>query len=406
MKVAKQIFVSLLIIGVWSCSNDGPETDKPLYLIKANKVLSYTQSQAAAVVAFAALSYPGFLPFAEKVKYGVSVYYVEYKTDYTQGGTITASGLVIVPEAGNTPTMLMSFQNGTIVEHADAPSQRPGALDFMVLHAAAGLGFTICIADNIGFGASSDKPHPYLNKGLFQKSVVNLVRAVKELEKTGTTSLNLNGDLYFTGYSLGGWASLVAHKFVEENGIKGFNLVGSSCGAGAYNLLEMRDFLFAQSNYIQPYYLPFLLWGYRSTGDIENDMALFFREPYASRIPTLYNGLLSGNEINAQLTSNIAELMVSGLIEDPTLPQFTRLNQALQNNSQSAWVNQKPIHFYHGTNDLHVPYSITENLVTQFRNLGQTGNHVMFTTIPGADHRSGSIPMFLDVLNFLIAWAP
>ncbi len=403
MKILKLLLSGFLIISVLGCSNDSPDPEKPVYLVKATKINDYTKEQLSTLISLAALSNPELAPFVKKIKYGVKIYYIEYKTDYTQGSTITASGLLTVPQTGNVATMLLSFQNGTIVQHSDAPSQRPNDLDFMVLHASAGMGFTICISDNIGFGSSSDKTHPYLNKSLFQKSIVNLIYAVKELEQKGTTNLNLNGDLYLTGYSLGGWASLVAHKYIEDVGIEGFNLLGSTCGAGAYNLIEMRDYLFSQTNYIQPYYLPFLLWGYSSTGDIENNMALFFNQPYATRIPSLYNGTLSGSEINSQLTSDITNLIVPDLVNNHGLSKFNKLNIALISNGQEAWKNNKPIHFFHGTADVHVPYSITENIVLKFNNLGQSTDLVKFTTLPGTNHRTGSIPMFLDVLNsFLI----
>jgi hypothetical protein len=406
MKLLQITLLSLMLVGFLACNKDEPEVDQPIYLVKAELVSSLSATQALSIITIAALGNPDFQPFIEKVKYGVNVYYVEYNTDYTDGKTIVASGLVAVPDVEDTPTLLLSFQSGTIVEHADAPTQNPGSTNNLILQAAASLGFTICISDNIGFGASADKVHPYLIKVLFQKSVVNLVQAVKELENKNNTKLNLSGDLFFTGYSLGGWASFVAHKYVEDNGLPGFNLIGSGCGAGAYNLIEMRDYLLAQTDYVQPYYLPFLLWGYRSTGDIESDLSLYFQEPYATRIPTLYDGLHSGSEINAQLTSNISELMVSDLIEEPNAPKFAKLTMALQSNSQGAWMNQKPIHFFHGTNDVHVPYSITENLVDQFRVSGQNDDLIQFTPLAGADHVNGSIPMFLVVLNQLVEFAP
>lgn len=392
-----------LLVFTWSCSDDesGPETLNTEFLVKAEKLMTYSKSQLSTIVSFAVLEYPELAAFVDELQYDVSVYYVEYKTDYTANSTITASGLVAVPETDGDPTMLLSFQNGTNVEHTEAPSENPTSANFMVLYAAASLGYTVCVADNIGFGASSDKVHPYHQKYLFQKSIVNMVKAIDELESLDNTALSLNGDLFFTGYSLGGWASLVAHKYVEDNGVDGFNLVGTVCGAGAYNLMEMRDHLVQQTNYVQPYYLPLLLYGFSSTGEIESDLSIYFREPYASIIPGLYDGLHSGSEINAQLTSDITALLVEDLVADPALPKFNKLTLALQNNSQGAWVNEKPIHFYHGSADAHVPYFISENLVTEFRNLGQGEELIQFTTLTGADHITGSMPMFIQVLAYL-----
>ena len=395
--------ILFLLVFVWSCSDDetGPETLNTEFLVKSEKIYTYSKSLLSSAVSSAVLEYPELAAFVDQLQYDVSVYYVEYKTDYIANSTITASGLVAVPETEGVPTMLLSFQNGTNVEHAEAPSENPVSGDFVVLYAAASLGYTVCVADYIGFGASDDKVHPYHQKFLFQKSIVNMIKAVDELESLGNTALLLNGDLFFTGYSLGGWASLVAHKYVEDNGIAGFNLVGTVCGAGAYNLLEMRDYLLQQTNYVQPYYLPLLLYGFSSTGEIESDLSIYFSEPYASLIPSLYDGLHSGSEINAELTSDVTALLAEGLVADPALPKFNMLTLALQNNSQDAWVNEKPIHFYHGSADVHVPGVISENLVTEFRNLGQDEALIQYTTLTGADHITGSMPMFIQVLAYL-----
>lgn len=401
-KTIKPLIALLFCLCFLSCSKDSSETMNLLFLIKAEKVATYTQQQLASVVSLAALSNPLFLAYVEKIQYGVTIYYVEYKTDYIQNSVIPASGLVVVPQTGGVPTMLLSFQNGTIVKNSDTPSQNTMSPDNLILYAAAGAGFTVCIADYIGFGVSTNKTHPYLNKSLFQRTIVNLIQAVGEMEESKKYGLTLSRDFYLAGYSLGGWASLVAHKYIEDYGIKGFNFSGSTCGAGAYNLIEMRDFFITQTDYVQPYYLPFLLWGFRSTGDIESDLSIYFREPYASRIPGLFNGLYSGTEINAQLTKDITQLLAEDFITDSNLPKFNRLNAALQNNSQYAWLNTNPIHFFHGTADLHVPYSISSNLVQGFRNLGQTDDMVQFTTLIEANHRTGSVPMFLSVLNKLI----
>ncbi len=269
----------------------------------------------------------------------------------------------------------------------------------------AGLGHLIIIPDYIGFGASEPLQHPYHNKVLFQRTIYDLIIAVMDMEESNDYDFTLNGDLFLTGYSLGGWASLIAHNYLENHPIEGLNFIGSACGAGAYNLLWMRDYLVEQINYIQPFYIPNMLMGYMSTGELTYEISTYINEPYASKIPYLIDEEHSSGQINAELTHNMQELFTEGFLFDfysDTDLVWIDMQDLLRDNSQSAWLNNKPISLYHGNMDIHVPYLISEKLVNDFRQLGVNENMLEFITLPGLDHGTGVMPMYLDVINKLL----
>jgi hypothetical protein len=244
----------LIMAAFWSCQKDENQpTFKGTTLLTYKEVKSYTIQEIETLFALASTQNPAFSNYVNHIVSGVTVYSIEYTTPYINNQTITASGLVMVPNSMTSKVMLMSFQNGTIVEHSKAPTENINSPDFMLLHASAGLGMAICMPDYIGFGSAKSVPHPYLNKALFQSTIVNMIKAVKEMDNNNLLPVHLNGDLYLTGYSLGGWASLVAHRKIEESPIDGFHLIGSSCGAGSYNMLEMKDYLFNNTNYVHFY---------------------------------------------------------------------------------------------------------------------------------------------------------
>ena len=80
---------------------------------------------------------------------------------------------------------------------------------------------------------------------------------------------------------------------------------------------------------------------------------------------------------------------------------YAPLKQALIDNSQPAWVNQAPIHLFHGDADEDVPFSISENLYSDFQNIGMGPDKVRFVPLVGSDHSSGSMSMFLQVMDIL-----
>jgi hypothetical protein len=127
---------------------------------------------------------------------------------------------------------------------------------------------------------------------------------------------------------------------------------------------------------------------------------LYFNTPYDERIPPLFDGLHSTGQINEQLNPNMQLLLTEGLrLNFENNPLYNDLKTALIENSQPAWVNEKPIHLYHGTEDVHVPYSISVNLYTDFTALGQQSDKIIFTPLEGKTHPTGVMSMYTAVLD-------
>jgi hypothetical protein len=400
------VFGSILI---GSCSkdnddffNDQPDND---YLISVTKVSSYTQQQVNFILNSAENLLGGDIDISDKNIDGVNVYYVEYKSEYINNESITLSGLVCTPANKNTEAIMVSFQNGTIALHSNAPTKQLTNPDYVIMHALAGLGFVVTIPDNIGFGVSEEFQHPYHHKELFQRSITDLIYATIEMDRSTDYPFNLANKLFLTGYSLGGWASLVTHHYLEQNPIENMELLGSACGAGAYNLVDMRDYLVEQDYYSQPFYIPNMLMGYQSVGDLSEEISCYINEPYASKIPELIDGEHSADEINQGLTTDMQALFTTAFINEfhsETLAKWIELKNVLVNNSQPAWINSSPITLYHGNEDTQVPYSLSETLHEDFRAIGVSDTMLTLITLEGASHATGSAPMYLQVINELL----
>jgi hypothetical protein len=413
MKKYNVIATFLLFFMLFGCKKEDVKPEISSYeakrLISAESIKSYSSEQIQNILFFAETQLEGDLAIENRAIDGVKIYEVKYASEYINDPIITLSGLVCIPDNSTRDCLLFCFQPGTMSAHNEAPSviTRNGQpnVELQLLQAIAGLGFVIIIPDYIGFGASEDLHHPYYNKELFQRSIYDLILTTLDMKNSGKYNFSLNGDLFITGYSLGGWASLVAHKHLENNPITGLNFIGSACGAGAYDLIQVRDLLVEQTFYSYPFYIPNLLIGYQSVGDINYELSTYLNEAYASRSIELITGEYSATYINTNLTTNTNELLTEDFINDfysDINPIWIELRSVLAKNSQAAWNNTKLIELYHGDEDDQVPYAISEKLVNDFRSMGIDESKVNFFTLAGEDHGSGVAPMYLDVLNKLL----
>jgi len=402
MKTTKFLAVLVLIFAVLSCQKDMDQVVEYDNLISATLIKSVSEDEVKALFILAKQFFPEIPDYTQEVVGGIGVYYMEYASTYLDGEPIVLSGLICAPVDASRNSMLVSIQNGTLVEHSSAPSNDLGNPAFLLMQAMAGLGYVIVIQDYIGFGASEEYPHPYYVKSLFQSTVKDMLVATKEMAESGEYPFRLSGEFFLAGYSLGGWATLISHNHLENDPIDGLTLMGSACGAGAYSLLDMKEYLFEQTDYKQPFYLALLIDGYRSVGAIQDDLSLFFSDPYDSRIPTLLDGEHSPGQINSQLTTNMTELLSQRLLTEFDMhSDYAPLKQSLEENSQQAWVNKAPIHLYHGDKDEDIPFSISENLYSEFQNIGMGPDKVRFVPLEGANHSTGSISMFLMVMDIV-----
>nr|WP_304608405.1 alpha/beta fold hydrolase [Pontibacter anaerobius] len=335
----------------------------------------------------------GYSSYGNEIKYGVSVYKLVYTTTY-QEREIQASGLVCVPQNMTTPAPVISAQHGTIFTEKDAPSNFEGLSGFELFASA---GYVTLIPDYIGFGASKDIFHPYYDQQHSAMAVVDLIKAAKTLyEKEKVT---VSDKLFLVGYSEGGYVTLAAQKEIETNPAHGLKVTASAAGAGGYNLEEMLGGIKTGQAYPYPAYLAYVLQSYNHTNNWNRSLSEFFQEPYASRLPALFDGSKSGSTINRELTTDPKKLFNPEFFADLQQDdEEQQLKQALKANSFHDWVPQSPTRLYHGTSDNIVPFSNSEKTYERFQTGG--AKQLAFIPIQGKGHGSAFVPM----LHSLVPW--
>jgi pimeloyl-ACP methyl ester carboxylesterase len=380
-----------------SCSfkEDELPIDDNVTLISATKVNSFT----ALEIRFA-LELSGYDIPSSAIQYDVDVYNVAYRTRY-KGTDVTASGIISVPDTGN-PLPMISLHHGTIVKHADAPTEQSSSLETVILFAAmAAPGFIAVVPDYLGFGSSTQVLHPYYVEEYMASSIVDNLKAAKELaNELGKTFM---GDLYLAGYSEGGYATMAAHKSIELNGLTGFNLVASFPAAGGYDVKAFQENYFEMETYDDPYYVAYVSMAYHNAFDWTEPLTDFFNEPYASVIPTLFDGTKSGGEINSLLSDTVSVLINPGLIDSLDIaPRYQYIADALVENSLTDWAPTIKMYMYHGDADTTVPYQNSVSTYQQFLDNGASTSTVELITLPGATHSSGLEPYIEDFVGKLL----
>ena len=320
----------------------------------------------------------------------VKAYKIEYKTSNTEGTDLIASGLVVTPtEGGDLP--LFSYQHGTIWSYDMAPSEFDKNTEATILASIfASSGFIAVLPDYIGYGSSSAYPHPYEHSESLGSSCYDMIVAAQELLQL--LSISWNSQLFITGYSEGGNATMALHQHIEAH--SSIKVTMSAPGAGAYNKSLFLDYIINADED-----LPFLkvyLWvldTYDGIYGLDRDKKEYFAEPHATTIAKLTDPFDYPNldvPINPQVLFN--PNFISGL-KDGTDVDFL---DAIAQNDNFNWSPRYPITLYYGDAD---QYVIPENSETAYEAILENGGDIKRVIFEGKNHFTANIPYITTVFE-------
>jgi pimeloyl-ACP methyl ester carboxylesterase len=409
MKIKKSLLkltALFLIVFLSSCHNWFKDDDKEPeldYLVTYEIMRSYLPVMVETLFDQLVTTYPEMTEIKERVKNGLVVYRITYRTTF-EGEPIIASGLVSVP-IGNGTYPMISYQNGTNTLLDDAPSVNPDRALYVMLESLAATGFVVALPDYLGFGTTDNMFHPYLHTESTVPVIIDMLRAVEELGMV--RDFSLNKDLYLTGYSLGGWATMQVQKELETNFPNEFNLKASAPCAGPYDLDYINDYIISQETYEMPYYMGFVYDSYANLGLISTPLDEIFNSPYDSLITVLYDGSLSGGEINDYLTTDMSELFTENFLTNANTDTiFSSITESLTANSVEAWDVTTPTHIVHSTGDNLVPFQVAQNMYEDLTGAGNNNQELKLIPLPGYSHTEAIVPAglysiqwFFDIMD-------
>ncbi len=359
-----------------STTDPAPVADK--YLVSSTLIGTYSKSDLGT----RATSFGGDPITIQIVKsllvYEVKAYKIIYKTKNTDGTEIQASGALIIPTVVDGVPMI-SQQHGTIRTDLQAPSNyQTNSEAYSTASIFASNGFIVACPDYIGYGVSKNLEHPYEHRESLAQTSLDMIRASSEF--IAKEKINWNKKLMITGYSQGGFATMSLQKKIEEQFPTEFNLVASSCGAGAYNKTQFMKDLINNTTHGIPEYNQLYIWvtqTYNRVYGLNRLMNTYFKEPYATDIQA------NGNNASVKVSINLAFTdAIRKTVNDGTDKQFL---DAVKDNDVFDWAPKTETQLFHGNADLQVFYN---NSVTAEKAMKAKGGKVTLVTTVGGTHGS------------------
>lgn len=379
-------------------NNDPLPEDKNYQYFVSNELNSQvTANEIKIKILYAQSEFPEISHFVPLVKNNVEVQKITYNTTF-QDRNIKASGLVFLPMAAeNFP--VLSFQDGTNTQHSQAPSENLSLEMHFILESVASMGFIVVVPDYIGFGASSNLPHPYLHAQSTTQSILDMLRAMNEFTSKDQVVAKPTKDLFIFGYSQGGWATMLLQREIETRFDSEFHLKASSCASGPYSLEYMSNYIASTTTYPMPYFLAYLLNAYTFIGLITNPLSDFIKAPYAAIIPGLFDGTKSGTTINAALTTVMADFLTPDYMNQQTsASKFSVFNSVLVDNSVEPWQMTTPTRLYHGQNDELIPIGMSQEILLKLKAEGTTDANLQLIPVPNVGHTDGFLPVVISTI--------
>ena len=312
---------------------------------------------------------------------------------------IKASGLLAIPQKNlSEKSPLLSYQHGTIFLDSEAPSI--SATSIGGITSLSGTGFIVSAPDYIGYGESASKIHPYLHADSLASTSIDMLRASKEL--LNQKNVKLNNQLFLTGYSEGGYATLALQKKLQESHSNEFTITASAAAAGPFDLTETTKTLANKTTNSKPAFISFLLKAYDSIYQL-NKITEMYQAQYVNIINTHFDGQHSGSTITSNLSHTTSELFNAPFLNTLQGSGQHVIKDKLALNNIYDWKPTAPTRFYHSQNDEVVPYHNAQKALATMQANGAP--NISLADCPLNTHVECAVPYVLNTINFFSNYA-
>lgn len=283
------------------------------------------------------------------VEHGTTLYRVEYWTRGADDGTAVASGLVALPHTSSLRGVV-SWQHGTVTERSEVPSKPTPDEGVVASVVFAGHGYLLAAPDYPGLGSSPGR-HPYYHTESTAASVIDLLRAARRLAEA--EGFAWPEDLFLTGFSQGGHATIAALRELEATDELGLRVTAAAPIAGPFDLsgLSVPRALEGEAR-SSSLYLGYLVASYSRVYGEPLGSALL--PQYAEAVDRLFDGSHGGEAIAQALPRDPREMFEPGFLEAFEEGRPNWLADRLRENDLTAFTPRAPVRLYYGGLDVDV----------------------------------------------------
>ncbi|MEM0998721.1 MAG: lipase family protein [Bacteroidota bacterium] len=309
------------------------------------------------------LSWAGTPKRLVPVRYDVEVYSVRYLTEWFNGEQIRASGYYLHPKGNAAPMSRVIYNHGS-------RARKRWEFKFQGEEAIACFfaadGYSVLMPDFVGL-REGERRHLYHHSESEALANVNLLRAARDLD--ADLGVTVNEQLFISGYSQGGHASLATHAYIQNQLPDEFQVTACAPLSGAYDLSGVQaEVMYDQYN--SPSYLPYLLYTMQTVYEVLPDSHAYFISPYDTMLPRLFDGVLGLGEIDDFLPDTPAAVIKPQLLTRLQSEPDNVLWTALKENSPMHWTPEAPVLMCYCTGDEEVRYQNALVAKKQMRQLG------------------------------------
>lgn len=309
---------------------------------------------------------------------------------------VKVSATVIYPTAHEESLPVVSYLHGTELERYFVDD----SLEFSVIGPIMGSsGFFTVMPHYLGY-EESGVMHPYVHAETEANAAIDAIRAARNY--AAEKGINLTDDVFLTGYSQGGHATMATAKLIQEQHSAEFSLKAVAPAAGPYAMNSFKEPLAADEEVIAVnYYLPFLVVGYNYVYQFYENTSDFFLEDVATAVDGIFSGDRDQlSEYVDQIPSIPSELIQPEVLNAINTDPNHQLNLILAENDLTDWTPTMNMRLYHCEGDPVVLYSHSQTAYDQFIANGSTT--VELYPQSGTDHAACAAPVLLEVRNWFL----
>ncbi|MCZ2100465.1 MAG: T9SS type A sorting domain-containing protein [Chitinophagales bacterium] len=347
------------------------------------------------------------------VKYGATFYKVNYASADAKGALDTLSGLLVVPDSKNLTYPVLVYQHGTSDCKTCVPSRfgSNGGSEGQVGLLFAGMGFVSLLPDFVGMGDARGF-QTYVHASTTFSATDDMVNAVRNWAPDN--DLSLNNQLFITGYSQGGYASMVFQEGTQKK-YGASSVTAATHLSGPYSLSgAMRDLMLGEDVYLAPAFIAVTVLGMNEVYGFYDDLGDIFNPEYIDDIQSYYNNEISLTTLNERmvvnLVTNTGVLLIKGLFRGDVLDAIVNdpehpVNQILRENDAYKWTPESPTRIFYCKGDDIVPYQNSIIARDSMYARGADPNTLIVTDVDSnGDHGTCVGPTLTQTLLFFLIY--
>lgn len=283
-------------------------------------------------------------------KYDVKLYRIIYPSiiPEQQNRPTVASGLLAIPNTGKKEMPVVSYQHGTVFTKTAVPSHPEESMETQLIIANfAGQGYIVISPDYFGKGASTEKDS-YLVKASTQQACLDHLKAAQAV----STHLDLTWEsLFLSGWSQGGWATMVFLNKLEDVGITVTAAATASAPGDIY--ATINGWLHAPADNAASYIpgaLALQIHACAEYRDLPGLVATLIRPEYQKASLDLYLNHITWAEASTKLPEKVSDMLNETFVNAKP-GENARYWQILQDSQAYRFRSITPLRTFYGEQD-------------------------------------------------------